>query len=197
MGARGGCAFGRRRRRAFFSVAPFDVCLPQSKAKRRYVAGGDKAASAGGHGRADGRADARADARTLRQAVPVLSCCAPPGVYDGATRLRHLAVGCHHARVAAASVVLQPHDPPHGARNRSPLEARRRARVGYLRDRLARLAVACRCAHLDTNKQTMQRLAPTHARLPSGAAKLEGADRRSEWSRHARARDGLQGCEEG
>jgi hypothetical protein len=49
-----------------------------------------------------GRADVRADARTLRQALPILRCCAPPGVYNGATRLRHLAVGCHRARVAAA-----------------------------------------------------------------------------------------------
>ena len=123
----------------------------------------------------------RADACTLRQAVPILRCCAPPGVYHGTTRLSHLAVGCHHARVAAASVVLQPHDPPHDHRNRSPLEARRRARVGYLRDRLARLAVACRCAHLDTNKQTMQRLRRLTRGSPRGAAKLEGADRRSEW----------------
>ena len=110
----------------------------------------------------------RADACTLRQAVPILRCCAPPGVYDGTTRLRHLAVGCQRARVAAASVVLQPHDPPHDHRNRSPLEARRRARVGYLRDRLARLAVACRCAHLDTNKQTMQRLRRLTRGSPSG-----------------------------
>jgi hypothetical protein len=44
----------------------------------------------------------------------------------------------------------------------------------------------------------MQRLRRLTRGSPRGAAKLEGADRRSEWIRiDTRVRDGLQGCEEG
>jgi hypothetical protein len=56
MGGRGGRAFGWRRRRAFFSVAPFDVCLTQSKAGGATLLEETRQRlSAGGHGRADAR----------------------------------------------------------------------------------------------------------------------------------------------